>query len=240
MASLYAKARGDAEGIVGAAVADVAVGVHTREATGVVAKRRAEPPNSGAARARVPVFDLAVAGGVIGVLLLPACLVDVGDGARAENLVLGEKENVISRCRYGTRRCRGVAGVVRVLRDALERVSERRGYGAHEAAARGGFTRAANVVAHIRVFPAARVSIARIHAERRRAARAVIAAVREADVSAAGEGRLCKLEVYTVAAFTACVMVKPDDKSVSVVVVECDRTHSAVKHNLFAVTDLEQ
>ena len=82
MASLYAKARGDAEGIADVVVDDAAaVDVHTREGTGVVATRRAEPPTSGAARARVPVLDLAVAGGVIGVLLLPACLVAVGDGA---------------------------------------------------------------------------------------------------------------------------------------------------------------
>ena len=41
---LQVKARGDAEGIAGGVVADGAVGVHSREATGVVAKRRAEPP----------------------------------------------------------------------------------------------------------------------------------------------------------------------------------------------------
>ena len=44
---LYAKARGDAEGIVGVVVVDVAVGVHLREVIGVVAIRRAEPPISG-------------------------------------------------------------------------------------------------------------------------------------------------------------------------------------------------
>ena len=97
----YAKARREPEGKVGGVVADDAAGAHTREAIGAAAIRRAEPPKSGAARARVPVLDLAVAGGVIGVLLLPACLVAVGDGARAENLVLVEKENVISRGRYG-------------------------------------------------------------------------------------------------------------------------------------------
>ena len=239
MASLYAKARGDAEGTVGVVAADVAVGVHNREDKGVVAIRRAEPPTSGAARARVPVLDLAVAGGVIGVLLLPACLVAVGDGARAENFVLGEKENVISRCRYGTRRCRGVAGVVRVLCDALENDKKIRGDHRNELPGRTVLARAEDVVSHIRVFPAARVSIARIHAERRRAARAVIAAVREADVSTAGEGGLRELEVYTVLTLKLGVVVKTDDKGVCVVVGECERAHRAIEHNLFAVADFE-
>lgn len=45
----YAKSRGDAEGIVGIVVVDVAVVVHINEVSGVAAVRRAEPPVDGAA-----------------------------------------------------------------------------------------------------------------------------------------------------------------------------------------------
>ena len=44
-----AKSRGDAVGIVGIVVVDVAVVVHINEVSGVAAVRRAEPPVDGAA-----------------------------------------------------------------------------------------------------------------------------------------------------------------------------------------------
>ena len=151
----------------------------------------------------MPVFDLAVSGRVVGVLLLIICLVGVRVCDIPENLVLREEEKVIGRRRYrpGARAVARVARVVRVLRNALERVTEVGGDSPHNAARRARLARAANIVSHVRVFPAAAVRVTRIHSERRRGAGRVIGAVGKANVCPAGDGRLCKLKMNQIISF---------------------------------------
>ena len=73
----YAKSRREPERIVRVVVVDCAVGVHIHEIVGVARIRGTEPPISGAPCAVVLVFDLAVSGGVVVVLLLIIRLVCV-------------------------------------------------------------------------------------------------------------------------------------------------------------------
>ena len=121
----YAKAGGKATRVVRFSAADQAVSIHNHESRGTVGIRGTEQPLNGATRPVVPVFDLAVPGGIIGVLCLFARLVHVSVGNATENLVLREEEKVV-RCRRDcSRRCASAAGVVRVLGNGLEDGTER-------------------------------------------------------------------------------------------------------------------
>ena len=197
--------------------ADCAAYVHTHEIVGGAHNRGTEPPNSGTPCAVVPVFDLAVSGRVVGVLLLIICLVAVRVCDIPEYLVLREEEKVI-RGRGDGARGRAPPVIIRVLCNALERVTEFGGYSSHNAARGRRLARTTNIIPHVRVLPPAGVGVARLHAERRRGAGRVIGAVGKADVRTAGEGRLCKLEVDTAQTLAARVVTEPDDVGITQII----------------------
>ena len=145
-------------------------------------------------------------------------LVGVGVCDIPENLILREKEKVI-RGRGDGVRGRALARVVRVLRNALERVTKVGGDSPHNAARRARLARAANIVSHVRVFPAAAVRVTRIHSERRRGAGRVIGAVGKANVRPAGEGRLRKLKMNQIISFQLSIMINANDIGVSLVII---------------------
>ena len=238
MASLYAKARREPERSVRVVADDCAAGVHIHENVGVARKRGTEPPKSGAPCAVVLVFDLAVSGGVVGVLLLIVRLVVVRVCDIPENLVLREEEKVI-RGRGDGARGRATPVIIRVLCNALERVTEFGGYSSHNAARGRRLARTTNIIPHVRVLPPAGVSSARVHAERRRGAGRVIGAVGKANVRPAGEGRLCKLEMDTARALAARIVVEADDKSISRIIRERKLPNCTVKRYLLTVSNTE-
>lgn len=139
---------------------------------------------SGAPCDVVPVFDPAVSGGVVCVLLLVIRLVDVGVCDIPENLVLREKEKVIGRRRYRPG-ARATPVIIRVLCNALERVTEFGGDSSHNAAQGRRLARTTNIIPHVRVLPPAGVGVTRIHAERRRGANIEVLPVGKANVRTA-------------------------------------------------------
>ena len=153
-----------------------------------------------------------------------------------ENLILREEEKEIGR-RGDCARCRATPVIIRVLCNALERVTELGGYSPHNAARGRRLARTANIIPHVRVLPPAGVGVARIHAERRRGASIEVLPVGKANVRTAGEGRLCKLEVDTARTLPARVVIKPDDKSVGREIREGEAPHCAVEGDLLSVAD---
>ena len=141
------------------------------------------------------------------------CLVAVRVCDIPEYLVLREEEKVI--CGRGDgARGRATPVIIRVLCNALERVTEFGGYSSHNAARGRRLARTTNIIPHVRVLPPAGVGVARIHAERRRGASIEVLPVGEAYVRTAGEGRLCKLEVDTARTLSPGVVIEPNNKSV--------------------------
>ena len=234
----YAKARREPERYARGAVEGSAVGAHKHERVGDALTRGTEPPKSGAPGAVVPVFDLAVSGGVIGVLLLIMCLVGVRECDIPEYLVLREEKKVIGRRRYRPG-ARAVARVVRVLRNALERVTEVGGDSPHNAARGRRLARTANIIPHVRFLPPAGAGVARVHAERRRGAGRVVRAVGKANVRPAGEGGLCKLEMDTARTLAAAIVIEADDKGVSRIIRERELPNCTVKRYLLTVSNTE-
>lgn len=216
--SLYAKSRREPERTARDVAADCAVCVHNHENVGAARKRGTEPPISGAPGTVVPVFDLAVSGGVVGVLLLIICLVAVRVCDIPENLILREEEKVIG-CRGDGARGRATPVIIRVLCNALERVTEFGGYSSHNAARGRRLARAANIIPHVRGAPPAAVRAARIHAERRRGAIIEVLPVDKANVRPAGEGRLRKLKMNQIISFQLGIMIDPNNIGVSLVII---------------------
>lgn len=166
------------------------------------------------------VLNFAVPGGIIGVLCLFARLVAICVGNASENLVLREEEKVIRcRCDVTRRIASSVCRIVSVLCNGLEDGTERRRNDCNNRPGIAREARPANVCTHLRARPAAGVRSTAVHGEIAGCRNVrVIGAVAEANVRAAGQRGLCKLEMDTIRALKTGIMIESNDKGVCCII----------------------